>query len=591
MANMLQSSQNKETTAPSYYTDYLSNLATAGKTAACGAEYVGAQPLQTKAFEKACQNFGAQMPAIATGQRYVGQAAGQNVTGAAAPFLQAGTGSSPLSAMEPYAKTAMCTTGYEAGQPLVGQGAAMSGLSSANPYLGSAAGTCGACVSGQYVNQATKLNMTGAAQPYLQQAATSGGLSAAQPYLQQATSTSPADMAASYMNPYLKTAVQSMSDIAQRNIRQNLSPAAAAAAVGSGQFGSQRGAQVQGQITAQAQQDLNNQIAQMMSQGYGQALCAAGKQNALVANAGNTAGTLAQQQANLLAQVGQTSGSLTGQQMQNLINAGNIQGTLTQQKANTLAQLGQTAGSLTNQEAQNKINAGTNLGNLQQGANQIAAGLGSTAANAQAQQNQAQLTAGQTAAQAAANQGQLLNTAGQNMGNLAQTGAGMNLACINALSTLGGQQQTIGQNEENFPLTKLASLGSLLQGYSIPVGTKTTLCMSPLSGLAAVGSGALGMVTPRYDASGKMIEGSSPVSSIYNAASSFGDWLGKKLNSSGEYSPNIDGTGDNPYGGATFECCCCAWGCASGGLVKAKPSGYMGCASTTHRGALPSKKG
>jgi hypothetical protein len=187
-------------------------------------------------------------------------------------------------------------------------------------------------VSGQYVNQATKLNMAGAADPYLKQAATSGGLSAAQPYIEQATGTSPADLAASYMNPYLKTAVQSMSDIAQRNIRQNLSPAAAAAAVGSGQFGSQRGAQVQGQITAQAQQDLNNQIAQMMSQGYGQALCAAGKQNALVANAGNTAGTLAQQQASLLGQLGQTSGTLTGQQMQNLINAGNIQGTLTQQK-------------------------------------------------------------------------------------------------------------------------------------------------------------------------------------------------------------------------------------------------------------------
>jgi len=323
MANMLQSSQNKETTAPSYYTDYLSNLATAGKTAACGAQFVGAQPLQTKAFEKACQNFGAQMPAIATGQGYVGQAAGQNVTGAAAPFLQAGTNASPLCAAKPL------------------------------------------------ICQSANLNIS--------------------------------CLASQYMSPYIQTAVQGMSDIAQRNIRNNLSPAATAAAVGSGQYGSQRGAQVLGQINAQAQQCLNAQIANMQNQGYAQALQAAtAKQNAL----------------------------------------------------------GQLAG---------------------------------TTANAQQAQNQAQLTAGQTAAQAAANQGQLLNTAGQNMGNLAQTGAGMNLACINALSTLGGQQQTIGQNEENFPLTKLASLGSLLQGYSIPVGTKTTLCMSPLSGLAAVGSGALGI--------------------------------------------------------------------------------------------------
>jgi hypothetical protein len=421
MANMLQSSQNKETTAPSYYTDYLSNLATAGKTAACGAEYVGAQPLQTKAFQAVCQNFGAQMPAIATGQGYVGQAAGQNVTGAAAPFLQAGTNASPLCAAKPL------------------------------------------------ICQSANLNIS--------------------------------CLASQYMSPYIQTAVQGMSDIAQRNIRNNLSPAATAAAVGSGQYGSQRGAQVLGQINAQAQQCLNAQIANMQNQGYAQALQAAtAKQNAL----------------------------------------------------------GQLAG---------------------------------TTANAQQAQNQAQLTAGQTAAQAAANQGQLLNIAGQNMGNLAQTGAGMNLACINALSTLGGQQQTIGQNEENFPLTKLASLGSLLQGYSIPVGTKTTLCMSPLSGLAAVGSGALGMVTPRYDSTGKMIEGSSPVSSIYNAASDFGKWIGNKFNSSGVDSTTINGTGDNPYGGATFEDCCCAWGVADGGLIKAKPSGYMGCASTTHRGALPSKKG
>ena len=53
MANLLQSSQTQATTAPSYYTDYLTNLASAGKTAATGAEYVGAQPLQELAFKQA----------------------------------------------------------------------------------------------------------------------------------------------------------------------------------------------------------------------------------------------------------------------------------------------------------------------------------------------------------------------------------------------------------------------------------------------------------------------------------------------------------------------------------------------------------
>ena len=359
MANLLQSSQNKTTTAPAYYTDYLSNLATAGKAAQQGAEFVGAQPLQTKAFEAVCQNFGNAQPAFATGQEYVGQAAGQDVTGAASPFLAAGTSASPLSTLQPYAQSAMSST----------------------------------------------------------------GLNAASPYLQKATGTSPADLAAEYMNPYLKTAVQSMSDIAQRNIRQNLSPQATAAAVGSGQFGSQRGAQVLGQVQAQAEQDLNNQIAQMMASGYGQALCAAGKQNALTAQAGQTAGA------------------------------------------------------------------------LQQGQNQIASGLGSTAVTAQNAQNQANLTAAQTAAQAAANEANVLNQAGQNMGTLGSQASAANLACINALATLGGQQQTIGQNEQNFPLSTLASLSGLLQGYSIPVGTKTTLCASPLSTLAGAATGTAGFFT------------------------------------------------------------------------------------------------
>jgi hypothetical protein len=454
-------------------------------------------------------------------------------------------------------------------------------------------------VSGQYVNQATKLDASEAAMPFLATAATSGGLSAAQPYLQRATTTSPADLAASYMNPFLKTAVQSMSDIANRNIRQNLSPMAAAAAVGSGQFGSQRGAQVQGQITAQAQQDLNNQIAQMMSQGYGQALCAAGKQNALVANAANTAGTLGQQQASLLGQLGQTSGSLTNQQMQNLINAGNVQGTLTQQQANLLGNLGQTAGSLTNQEAQNKINAGSNLGNLQQGANQIAAGLGSTAANAQAQQNQANLTAAQTAAQAAANQGNLLNQAGVNMGNLAQTGANMNLACINALSTLGGQQQTIGQNEQNYPLTKLQSLGTLLQGYSIPTGTRTTLCMSPLSGAAALGSAGAAAIKcfPSIKAGlSGILRGFDPTKNPANPNSDSNPDLNGSVGDlfpdfNADSNPDLNGS----IGDSDFEFNPCMFdvddGFASGGLIKGKARGFKGCASTYSRGALPSKKG
>jgi hypothetical protein len=86
----------------------------------------------------------------------------------------------------------------------------------------------------------------------------------------------------------------------------------------------------------------------------------------------------------------------------------------------------------------------------------------------------------------------------------------------------------------------------------------------------------------------------------------------------------IEGTGNNPYEGESFETdfpvnnpyegqtfetdfpgytpfeSCFPSGCApfescfpakNGGLIKAKSGGFIGCASTTHRGALPSRKG
>ena len=395
MANLLQSSQTKATEAPSFYTDYLTNLATQGKAATCQAQYVGAQPLQTQAFQKVCEKFGTAQPAFQTGQQYVGQAAGQNITGAAAPYLQAGTSASPLCAARPM------------------------------------------------ICQAANLNL--------------------------------ACLASGYMSPYIKSAVQSMSDIAQRNIRQNLSPMATSAAVGSGQFGSQRGAQVLGQIQEQAQQDLNAQIADMLNKGYGQALSAAQTKQ-------QTLGTLSQQ-----------------------------------------------------------------------------------IAEAQRAQNQAQLTAAQTAGCAAAREAAARTQAGQAMGTLGQQAAAANLACINALATLGGQQQTIAQNAQNYPLTKLQTLSSLLQGYQVPTSVRTTLCMSPFSALGAVGSGVLGAVQ-----------------NLPAIKKGFGDVIDliKGIGSSG--GGGLDGT-------ILAGCCsCCSTYAAQGGAISA---GTVGCHSTRSKGALPYKKG
>lgn len=218
MANLLQSTQTQATTAPSFYTDYLSNLASQGRQAAEAAQFVGAQPLQQKAFEAVPEAATAYQPTL-------GQA-GDVLT-------QAATATSPLSA----------------------------------------------------------------------------GL----PYMATAATNNPALMAQSYMSPYARMAAQQMSDIAQRNIRQNLAPGATAAAVGSGQFGSQRGAQVLGQIEAQANQDLNAQIANMLNTGYQQALQAAGQQQQLLGQLGSTAGQQAAVGQQNLTQAGGALSSLAAQ--------------------------------------------------------------------------------------------------------------------------------------------------------------------------------------------------------------------------------------------------------------------------------------
>ena len=289
MANLLQSSQTTATQAPTYYTDYLANLAGSGTAAQKGAQFVGAQPLQQQAFEN------------------VGQAA---------------------TAYKPTLEQAGATLGQSAG--------AVSPLQAGADYLSQA-------------------------------------------------SQSPADRAASYMSPYLSSVVNAIGDVGQRNIQQNLAPQATAGAVGSGQFGSQRGAQVLGQTLSNADRDILNQQYQALNTGYGQALTAAGQQNTL------------------------------------------------------LGQLGATAGTQAGQGQQNLTQAGTALGNL-------------------AAQNQ-----------------------------------NLNLADINALAPLGGQQQTIAQNQQTFPLTTLSTLASLMAGQQIPTTTATQLNTSPLSTLASLGASGAGL--------------------------------------------------------------------------------------------------
>lgn len=158
----ITTTQGQTTTAPSWYTDYLSNLAGQTTQAAGQAQFVGATPLQQQAFNLAQQNVGAYQP----------------------------------------------------------------GLTAAENLAASGARTAPSIVS-------------------------------------------------DYMNPYISNVVQQIGELGQRNIRQNLMPVATAGAVGSGQFGSKRGAEVLGSTIRNALQDIGAQQAGALASGYQNAINAA----------------------------------------------------------------------------------------------------------------------------------------------------------------------------------------------------------------------------------------------------------------------------------------------------------------------------
>ena len=232
MANLLQSSQTQTSTAPGFYTDYLSGLASNATNAANNAQYVGATPLQEQAF--------------------------QNVSGAGAAF-----------------------------QPT---------LDAAGNTLGAAAGS-------------------------------SSPLSAANPYLAQATSDVGAT-ASGLMNPYMTNVVNAIGDAGQRNIQQNLAPGAVSGAVGSGQFGSKRGAEVLGQTMSNADRDILNAQAAALGTGYNTALQTALGEKQVANTAGSTAANAASAGQQNLTQAGSALGNLASTNQNLNLNDINAQATL-----------------------------------------------------------------------------------------------------------------------------------------------------------------------------------------------------------------------------------------------------------------------
>jgi hypothetical protein len=127
--------------------------------------------------------------------------------------------------------------------------------------------------------------------------------------------------------------------------------------------------------------------------------------------------------------------------------------------------------------------------------------------NAALQQNQIENTAGSTAANAAGTGQSNLIHAGTAQNNLATTNQTLGLKGINALDTLGQEQQTIAQNKELFPLQNLTTEAALLRGYIVPTTTKTTAQASPLATLLGATTGVAGLYTPATDKNGNLIPG------------------------------------------------------------------------------------
>lgn len=184
------------------------------------------------------------------------------------------------------------------------------------------------------VGCAANKNISGATTGYLNNATNASPLCAAKPYIGAATGMNLGQVAQCYMSPYLNGAVQNMSDIAQRNIQMNLAPQATAGAVGSGQFGSQRGAQALGQTMANAEQCLNAQMATLTNQGYATAMCGAKAKLAGLNQSGATAEQAQTSQNTAQLQAAQEAANAATQCASNQTQAGLAMGTLGTQGLN-----------------------------------------------------------------------------------------------------------------------------------------------------------------------------------------------------------------------------------------------------------------
>jgi len=123
MTDFTQSSETTATTTPDYYNNTMSDLAQSGTAASANAiaHATGVNSAwnptanQNAAFTNVRSNVGNYQPGLASAGNYYNQAGGVDITGAANPYLKAGTTTSGLDAANPY-----LTSGTSSAADLVG---------------------------------------------------------------------------------------------------------------------------------------------------------------------------------------------------------------------------------------------------------------------------------------------------------------------------------------------------------------------------------------------------------------------------------------------------------------------------------------
>ncbi len=147
-----------------------------------------------------------------------------------------------------------------------------------------------------------------------------------QPYL-AAAGQSAADTVGSYMSPYQEGVLDVIAKQGARNLKENLLPGVSDSFIRAGQFGSSRMGEFGSRAVRDTQEAILNQQAQLLNQGYGQAMGAAQTDLSRQGQLASTAGQLTAQEAQTLGNLGQMqSGAATAQQQLGLGALQNVQG-------------------------------------------------------------------------------------------------------------------------------------------------------------------------------------------------------------------------------------------------------------------------